>query len=352
MKTKNSFLELLRIVFCLIIFMHHSGFLAEDGMNYPFKSAGFYAVEFFFILTGALTCKHIEKKTHDSSSCGVDDGIMKSSLCYTVTKLKKIFPYALLGIVLSYVFYFVSADYTKSVKDIVFGSWNIIYEALFLPMTGIMNADLNVYLNSPLWYLSAMLITLPVIMYLKKRFSDVFENYLCIFLPLIMHGYLINKYGTVGSFGTFGVLTYTGVIRGFSDILLGFLAYRIAKVIDEKMKNDNMILTFVEVLSYIFVIYTFNTNVDAYTYEFAILLLMLSLGISFSGKTYTSKVSVNFLDHLGKLSVPIYCIHWPVYKFVSFYFGGISYWLGILVTLLVCILISECMMFIVKKRNS
>lgn len=355
MKKKNTFLELLRFVFCMIIFFHHSGFLVSEGEAYPFKAAGFYAVEFFFILTGAFSVKHIRELKNSQRRVGdkskFDDGIMKYSLNYTISKLKRIFPYALCGIIMSYGWYFLEADYSKSLKDIVFGSWNILYEALFLPMTGIMNVDLNVYLNSPLWYLSVILIALPVIIYLAVRFEDVFDNYLCIFLPLLLHGYLINIYGSVGSFGTYNGIFYTGVIRGFADILLGCFAYKLSGIIKEKIKDKNIYLTVFELVSYVFVIYTFNTSVDGYTYEFAILLLAVAISISLSEKTYTSLLDGKVFNHLGKLSVPIYCIHWPLYKFVSEFSKGQTYVLRFVLVLALCICISEGMIYLVDRKK-
>lgn len=340
-KNKNSFIEILRFVFCMVIFMHHSGFFS-DGSEYPFMKAGFYAVEFFFILTGALSMPFVYRTTKN-------DEIMKASTGYTINKLKRIFPYALCGIVLSYIWYFIQADTTLSIKDRIFGRWNIIYEILFLPMTGVMNVDLNSYLNSPLWYLSVILIVLPLILYIAIRFNDVYCNYLCIFIPLMMHGYLINKYDGIGSWGQYSGIVFTGVIRGAADLMIGSLVFILSKKIVTKSTISKVIYTFVEAICYIFALYTFNTSVDGYTYEFAILIMALGMSISLSGQTYTSLVKGRIFNILGTLSLPIYCIHWPVYKLVSLYAPQVNYVSGVIITLCITVIVSVLMLIVVNR---
>ena len=352
MKAKNGFLEILRLVFCLMIFMHHSGFLAVEGAAYPFKAAGFYGVEFFFILTGALTMSHVKNKmTHLSESGELKEFPMKYSARYTVSKLKKVFPYAFFGIILSYILAFISSEPQTGLKDRLFGGWNIIFEALFLPMTGIMNIDLNTFLNAPLWYLSVILMVLPLVMYLAVRYKDVFNNYLTWIVPLMLHGLLINKYGNIGLWGEFSFFTYVGVLRGLADILLGcfmmnlaVLIYEKAHLLDEgKRKVLTGILTVAEILLYLFAIHTFSSNVDGYTYEAACLLLALAVSISLSRMSLTAKIKGKFFEYAGSLALPIYCLHWPVYKYVAFYGSGLGYTGGVILTLAVCLVLSVLM---------
>lgn len=340
--SKNSFVEILRFVFCMVIFMHHSGFFS-DGGEYPFMKAGFYAVEFFFILTGALSMRFVERIEEK-------DNIMKACTGYTVNKLRRIFPYALCGIVLSYAWYFVQADASMSIKDKIFGRWNIIYEILFLPMTGVMSVDLNSYLNSPLWYLSVILVVLPIILYVAVRFKDVYANYICIFIPLMMHGYLINRYDGIGSWGQYSGLMFTGVIRGTADLMIGSFVYLLSKKIKADKSSVKSALALLELGCYVFALYTFNTSVDGYTYEFAILVLSLGVALSLSGETFTAMIKGRVFEILGALSLPIYCIHWPVYKWVSYFAPDIQYVYGVIVTLAVTLAISLLLLVLNKKK--
>lgn len=349
MRVRNSFLELMRFVFCIVIFLHHSGFLVAGDEKYPFKAAGFFAVEFFFILTGALSLKHAREKINRDSD--MKNGVMKYSMSYTISKLKRVFPYALTGIVLTYIWYFVQADYSNGIKDVVFGRWNIIYEILFLPMSGVMDVNLNSFLNSPLWYLSVLLLVLPLVMYIAIKFEDVFDNYLCWILPLVLHGLLIKLYGNIGNWGEYTGIAYSAVFRGFADLLLGCAAYLLGVALYKKLTKLSVILTVAEIGMYLFAIYTFNTNVDGYTYEFSILILTVAVGISLSGTTYTSRLSGKFFEHLGKLSLPMYCLHWPIYKFVSEFDAGWGYSAGVLLALVMCICLSECLIYTIERTQ-
>lgn len=363
MKNKNHFIELLRFVFCLVIVFHHSGFLvATQDMNFPFKSAGFFAVEFFFILTGALAMKHIrEAKRGDNLINSVSkeaqsnkkaDSLretpMKYSLVYTINKLKRVFPYALSGIILSYIWYFLSCDSGLGFKDKLLGGLNIVYELLFVPMTGVMKVGLESFMNAPLWYLSVILIVLPLVMYMAIRFKDSFDNYISIFVPLLLHAYLINLYGSIGNWGTYTTIAYSGVIRGLADLMLGCLAYNLSVKIVEANKISRAILTIFELIMYAFSIYTFTTNVDGYVYEFAILILVIAIAISLSGKSMTANLKGYVFSHLGAISLPIYCLHWPVYRFITMYCPKIDYVTGVIVAIAVCVALSEILMILLK----
>lgn len=344
LKKKNLFIELLRFLFCLMIFFHHSGFFASESMAYPFKNAGFFAVEFFFILTGAFAMKHVLEGAPEK-------GCMIYSMDYTLKKLKRVWPYAALGILLSYVWYFIQADPSLSFKDRLFGRWNILYELTFLPMTGVMSVDLGSFLNTPLWYLSVVLIALPIVVFLAIKAKDLFYAYLAWIIPLLLHGFLINRYGSIGNWGTYTVFAYSGLIRGLSDLMLGCFVFYLSTLISGKVKLPKAVVTAAEICMYIFVIYTFNTDVDGYTYEFAIIMLALAMAISLSGVSYTSEMKGQVWLHLGKLSLPVYCLHWPVYRFVSYIAPSIAYWVGVFVTLAVCIVLSELLMLVINRLS-
>ncbi|MCQ2499068.1 MAG: acyltransferase family protein [Lachnospiraceae bacterium] len=364
MKTKNHFIELLRFVFCMVIVFHHSGFLAAtQERNFPFKSAGFFAVEFFFILTGALAMKHIreangrenlkssdsneEAKTNKNTNL-LAEAPMKYSLVYTINKLKRVFPYAMCGIILSYIWYFISCDSGLGFKDKLLGGLNIVYELLFIPMTGVMKVGLESFMNAPLWYLSVILIALPLILYMAIRFKDSFDNYISIIVPLLLHAYLINLYGSIGNWGTYTTVAYSGVIRGLADLMLGCLAYNLSVKIAESNKISRAILTLFEIVMYAFSIYTFTTNVDGYVYEFAILILVVAIAISLSAKSMTANLKGYVFSHLGAISLPIYCLHWPVYRFITLYCPNIDYVTGVIVVIAVCVALSEILMILLK----
>lgn len=340
---KNNFIELMRFVFAMIIFMHHSGFLVANDSEYPFKAAGFYAVEFFFILTGALAMRRISRNEDKSD-------YMAYSMKYTINKLVRVWPYAAAGIVLSYVWYFLQVAPGTSIHDRIFGRWNIIFELLFLPMTGVMDTSLIMYLNTPLWYLSVLLVALPLVMFLALRFKDFFGWYLCWVLPLMLHAFLIQRYGAIGNWGVYTGFLYSGLIRGLADLMLGCFVYRLSLWIQNSLKMPKWMISIIEIAAYVFAIYTFSSNVDGYSYEFAVLFMAVGMSISLSGQSITEVLGFDsIMGHLGALSLPIYCLHWPVYRFITLYLSGIGYWMGVLISLIICIVLSEALMLLVKR---
>lgn len=370
MVKKNQFLELLRFIFCLIIIIHHSAFVS-GGATFRFEYGGQYAVEFFFLLTGAFAMKHLLSGNPKEDS-------MVYSLDYTLKKLKRIFPYACVGIVLCYAWYFVQADWSKGLKDTLWGRWNILFELTFLPMSGVMDINLNNYLNSPLWYLSVVLLGLPLIMYMAIKLKDLYSHYLSWVLPLFMHAYLLQKYGTIAGWGTYTGSMYFGVIRGVADMMLGSFLYIFANAIssgtlsfdkaslgnsnsDKKASKDSdksFIFTIVEIILLAFSVYMFSSNVnEGYTYEFAVIVMALAIGISLSGKSYTSEIGNKFkglgmvFSHLGKLSLPMYCLHWPVYRFVSEYGLGLSYLWAMIIVLGINLALSEMLIYLFDNQR-
>ena len=343
MTKKNQFIEILRFIFCLIIVIHHAGFFS-NGERYLFDKGGLYAVEFFFILTGALAMKHVLKAAPEK-------GCMKYSMDYTINKLKRVFPYALIGIFLSYVWFFIQAPQMWSIKDRIFGRWNIVFEMLFLPMTGIMDVDLNMYLNTPLWYLSVLLIVLPLIVFWAVKYKDVYTNYVCIIVPFLLYGYMLNKYGSIGNWGVHTGFFYTGIIRGCADLMLGCLVYVLSQNLSNLKKNLKLLLTIIEIICYGFSIYTFNTNVDGYSYMAAVIFMAAGMCISLSESSYTACIKGGFFSHLGALSLPMYCLHWPIYRFLTYFNPYMELYTAVMIEIAVCILLSEISMLVVKKKT-
>lgn len=340
-KEKNGFIELCRFLFCGVIFLHHSGFVGNSSTNYRFP-AGFLAVEFFFLLSGCFAMKHVLEDKREISEK------MAYSVSYTIGKLKRIFPYAAFGTILAYVWKWYNCVPGTGLKDRFWGIWNLPFELCFLPMTGIMPVDLGSYLNAPLWYLSVMLICLPLVMYLALRVKDLYRSYLVWILPFLINGYLLKEIGSVGTWGQFVGFTYSGVIRGFAELTLGCLVYLVAEKVILWYDNQSstkawlvkIVLTMVELGGYGFLFYLCTVSANGYVYEAGILWLAAALAISVSGKSLTGYVKGSIFEFLGKISVPIYCTHWVVYQIVKKYGASYSYTIKVRIAFLVCVVVA------------
>ena len=96
--------------------------------------------------------------------------------------------------------------------------------------------------------------------------------------------------------------------------------------------------------------YITTQKVSAYE-SLAVILLIVSLSITLSGVTATSLIKGRFFLFLGKLGLPIYCIH-PV---IAFFFGHddmVRYYVITLVISAVMVIVSDGIRLLVKGKRT
>ena len=348
MKTKNNYIEILRFLFCCIILIHHSGNLLAEGQKNFFVS-GALAVEFFYIVTGYFAAKHL------SSSQDVTDKMCYSTL-YTVKKLLRVLPYAAFGILSIYALNFFWPADPISLKERLMLLQNMPMELSMLPMTGTISIDLFNYRDTPLWFLSSMLIALPVVMYMYQKFTDVFKGWIMWFLSPILLCYMVHRWDSIFAWGSYGTFLYGGTIRALADITLGFSAYFIVTYIRNKQLKPNafikLLITVCEFLLLLFTVYSCHRDLAAYDEIFVTYIIWIMIILTLSGLSYTEHIGSGILSpvatFLGKISMPIYCIHWGTYQYVIKFIPGLTYINGLLINFAVCVLISVILMIIVN----
>lgn len=315
-KNKNAYIELCRFLFCTMIVLHHCQ-IEDNGLT--ILPSGFQAVEFFFFLSGFFAMRHVCKES------GEIPRKMRYAVDYTLQKLKRVFPYTSVGILICYAWRAFCAKDTP--LEMVRGLMNLPFELFYLPMTGIMSLKPDSFFNSPLWYLSALLLTLPLVIYLALKVSDVFCSYLVWFVPPLIHGWLILEFGGVGGWDRALLFGYCGIIRAFGDLLLGCGIYLAAKWLagKETGKAGRLFLTIAEIALLIGCLALSRPLPDPYNAELAFFMLAVSLTITMSGKSYSGLMRGGFWIWLGHLSLPVYCVHWGVMQMVQTLAAGLSY---------------------------
>ncbi len=141
---KNYTIEINRFVAILIIMGHH---LYRTGAeNYHF-AMGWVFVEFFFILTGYFTAKHLCKSKENNT------------IKYTFTKFKKIIGLTCIAILCEYALEFFMLYYDIGVYDL-----KIIREFFKdLPFELLLiGSSYTAPKLVPVWYLSALFIVFPL----------------------------------------------------------------------------------------------------------------------------------------------------------------------------------------------
>ncbi len=343
-KTKSSYIELVRFLLCIAILLHHSGFVTPD--NNTILPGGAIAADVFFMLTGYFTIRHIEKMNDV-------EGIMSYSMKYTLNKMLRLIPYVACGVLIAYLLVIWRLPADTSIMDYIISLENMPFELTLLPMTGVISSDLSVYRNAPMWFLSSMLIVMPVIMYIAIRFKDVFRNYFVWFVPMFLQGWMVVNCGGACPWQSYAGFCYSGVVRAFSGITMGCAIYYASNALSKKMQNSSVIskvsISILEIGLLAFAIYNFFRQIGGYEEVFVIYLFAVSLCISLSGASYTSKLKGRFFEMLGKLSLPIYCVHWGIYQWVGAYLGYLGSWICIGITFVLCIIVSVVMMIFTDK---
>lgn len=309
MTKKNSYIELTRFIFIVVLLLHHTGNygLSENISNMP---SGYIVVEFFFVLMGAMTMAHIDKNKDKIVNP------MEYGMKYTIGKIKRLFPYATAGTLICYVWYVINNfDSIGGIKGCFWTFTNMLYEMFFVTFSGAFPGTVADFKNAPLWFLSAMMMVLPLIVYMAVRASDFFRNYFAWFAPFLIYGWLIHSWGNFAVWADYRGFLFGGVVRAFADITMGCAAYLVGCKIRE-FGRGRIWLTIAEIAGLVATVYSCTVWPDTYHLVTVIIIMALCIGISMSGVSYTY-IDNGVVNYLGGLAMPVYCLHWAVMTIVG-----------------------------------
>lgn len=319
------------IASCLIMTYHIFIFGLR---NYHFGTAWIY-VEFFLIITGFFTARHFSTvKTEEP---------MKIAIRYTINKFLPLIPYTTIATVLMYLLLLVPL--------LVNGQLN--FEEFLLSFTTDMPFDLllisDAYaapLVAPLWYLSALIVVFPIFCYLLLRLD---KYQIMVFSAL----YFILYYSYFGINGECA----KAFLRMIAGLAVGSFLFELSVMYEKYIKNiSKSTLTIVELMTFAIPIYlTFSLQGN---FRFIVLNFSVCLLLMLSNTTYTSLLSGRICSFLGKLSMPIFIIHWVVGKYIieisNFYKMSIRVQLMLyyLLTILFSVMIMWIVGFIKNRKRT
>ena len=342
---KNRYIELLRFVFCIFILLHHSGFVSADGKG--LLPSGGVIADAFFMLTGYFACVHLNNK------CEKIQKPLIYSVKYTYKKLIKVLPYSSFGILIIYMLELIQVGFKLSIREYIHRLYYMIVELGFLSMTGLIKTDLLNFRNAPLWYLSAILLSLPLVMYISIKTNLIFKRVIVWFIPLCIQMWMVERYGGALPWMDSWVIVKSGAVRGFSSIMMGFGIYYGSSFLKQNKERVNrtfrIMLTTVEIFLFIILFYNMNVGVNRYNEILTLYIVYFMLMLSLSELTYTCRLDSPIFDFLGKISLPVYCIHWGIYRWMAGYFGYIDFWPSVIITLTLCIITSVMLMTITDR---
>lgn len=336
---RNYYIDFLKLVFSIIIVYYHSWIFIEDSYNSYF-GRGFYAVDFYFIVTGFLFIKSLEKIYNKKTK----DPIGLLDIKFVFNKIKGILPNIIFVFIIGYFLVFRRSSFDHS---IVFAD-SIITEFLSLGFLG-----KGMAINSACWYVSVMIVVLFILFPIVYKYKKNFNYLICpliIFFTIGICGYndiyINNPLGRSYMF-------IDGFYKGLIFINLGVLSYELCCYL-KKIKLNKQIrifMTIIETLIYIFLILNMHYIV-AGSYVTAIL-FTLNIALTFSNISYTSELfNSEIYQKMGKFGFCLYLSNIPVRTFVNEKFPSgygkmlLIYWMIVLIISISSYIFSE---FIMKK---
>ena len=275
--SRDGKIEILRFAASLMIV---NGHMVYTGATFsrPFSNAWYY-VEFFLILTGYFTMRHFAVKT-------------ENPFVYTWEKFRRFLPFTVPAILCYYLYeslhYLAARDLTGLARNL-----------LSLPLELSLLSAATPWGNHifTLWFLSAMLVTLPLVCLIIRIPNRYIVGAIAIICPLV---YYLHAYD-------YGSHVYPNqLIRTFCGLMLGVAVYFLTLAVRKVPKHPvwRVIWTVLLVVSYAVPLITGATNT---TFLWGNLLcFIVCVTLTFSDVACLPKLSGPVPAYLGRLSMPVY----------------------------------------------
>ena len=301
----------LRGIATIVIALFHFELYFPITKNGVFKT-GYIAVEFFFILLGFLIAKSYFEKNR------------KDTLSILETKLKKLYPsyfIALISLIIVYSLKWYNLNIISWMNDSNHAS-NFIAELLMLQGSGISNFN---YINGPAWYVSALLLNIPLIIYILRKSENKYYPAIFGILSVAIYSFFIVKdYNMSPNYFITGFLS-SAFLRGLAGISLGIVSYYIYKSFNNKVKNmNNILFNIIELILFVIFIRLLifreasrlNILILPTT---ALLIIMMFSKEGIIDKLFSNKLSTYF----GKISFEFYIMQSTCSNIIILWFDNI-----------------------------
>ena len=292
-KTETNNIYLWKILFTYMIVAFHYpvtlSFLYVKGCTW-----GWYiAVEFFFVVSGCLIYKNINKY----------DEKFKGAWQYTLHRYKNIWPKYLMAFLC--VFVAICVTEKLSIFEMGHKLLDSVLEILMLQGIGL-NREWD-YVNPTLWYISILIIAGYIIYWFLTNHKDVFIKIIAPICIVIGYSYLYRYVGSLdAAIKTEGFFGNQALIRGFSDMCMGMYAGMLSDYLAKKF-DRTWWLRIIEIALVILVVVLSLTDGNS-TNDFAFLIMIvLIVAIGFIPRKYIG-IDV-FFEKWASITLNIYLIH-------------------------------------------
>ncbi len=320
---RNGEIDFLRFLFAMIIVFYHFNASFQLG----FFVNGYIGVEFFFIVSGFLMAKHVERNGPGRKDLAF---IADETWRYIIKKVGTFYCYYLSVIFLQVIvrFILIRHDGITTIFNRFLGS----IPTFSLTFAGL-NMDSAALSVGNTWYLSAMLIAIFILFPFLLRHYHFSVKILFPLIALFVTGYLYGTNHSISNWIGWSGLVYFGVLRATAEMALGgslfclssYLTEKNSWVVDTDKWTPKLLLTFVKLFCYaVVVLYAYGSILGIKvnkTFDLhALLFCALGILLSFSNVGFCipdSKVT----RYLSKISLPIFIFHgfirWSCWDYIG-----------------------------------
>lgn len=310
---RNAEVDFWRIVLAFSIVLCHShGLDPPDRYRYPFVG-GYLSVEFFLILSGYFAAQ----KAASAPNAGPADAAR-----WTARKFAGIFPYVVPVVIVHYLLFAAvdRLDLLSAVKDLVYGALEI---ALF-PAAGLYET----FYVLPLWYLSALLVVLPMFYLLLIKHWETMLAVICPLSACLIYGYFCRTIGHVDTWKVWTGLFFTSLPRAWAGLCLGGIVFLLTNKLRETAFSPagRHILSAAEIVCGVFVLW----YMYAWGYrrmDFVVIgVEALWAGMILSGSASVNGLFPSWISRCSRFCLALYTSHWTVRMLIPVWMPEADYW--------------------------
>ncbi|MCM1577268.1 MAG: acyltransferase [Ruminococcus sp.] len=340
--------------------MCHCSLCAGEG-NEAFRQKlrffGYIGVHIFFVISGFLMIKSIDKKYKDNTV--PEPG--RCAFSFVLGKFKAIalpFSVSVLMALAVYVVYniYMYISGTAFSRPDAANMGDMPFDSVIKSIPEFMGLGalrFNVPFNQAGWYISAMLIAMLPLSYILLRNRDL---YVYIFAPIVsVIGLNIMFQFEVTKTIVFAHESLYLLARAVCGICFGGAAWLIYKKLCElpDKRKYRIVVTVCEVIVNVLFFYTWAVRYSPGDTLFCLMLLVpLMIAVPFSEKSYLCEIfKRDIFKHWGKVSLTVYLNHMIVTKIVSVFVRD-DFFLGFTVIMVLTAVFSFINMLAVKIIKS
>ena len=316
-KRQNNSIQLIRFLLCCIVCLFHL-----TKMDKRIFASGYLCVDIFFIMCGFFLKRHF---TYDHSE-GTSEQL---AIKYLKTRLIRIIPHHIFSwICMAAIKVFIIKNHT--ISDVFYG-WS---ELFLLQAIGIGD---DISMNGVSWYLGALLFCSYFIYWIlcseRKRGDYTGNRFTFVIAPLcfcVVMSYIWFSKGHLNYWTQKANILTGGIMRGFSGISLGCIAYEIAIYLERKIKRSRFsrtIASVFEVGGWLLVFRIMYTKGGAKDFFIPILGALLIISMYSSGSYFTQLTNNKISGYLGRISFAMYLNQRIIIRPMQAFFPGRSIWL-------------------------